>query len=112
MAWEVVPIRRNNADLGLTLSVSADSSIRVRKEMRNRLGSQFKILHDPSTGLYALKPATGPGPNVKPISHKQPRFSCEQLVDAMKLEPGDEIRTKLDGNVYLLLRTTESGKKQ
>jgi hypothetical protein len=107
MGWEVVPIRRQS-DLGLTAVVGHGGALNVRQDLKLKLGTRFKILHNVATGQFALAPVKESGPNVKSMSAKKPRFTCELLISTMNLKPGDELlATEEAPGIFVLTKIAE-----
>jgi bifunctional DNA-binding transcriptional regulator/antitoxin component of YhaV-PrlF toxin-antitoxin module len=110
MGWEVVPIRRQS-DFGLTAVVGHGCSLNVRQDLKLKIGSRFKILHNVATGEFALAPVKDAGPNVKSMSAKKPRFTCELLISTMNLKPGDELlATENEPGIFVLSKIGDEPK--
>jgi hypothetical protein len=87
---------------------------RARRRTERPAGSEtetrhrFKILHNVATGEFALAPVKESGPNVKSMSAKKPRFTCELLISTMNLKPGDELlATENEPGIFVLTKIAD-----
>lgn len=107
MDWEVVPKLKSGYVGGMSLRVCKDGDIYMQKALALKLGKAFMVVRDKKTGALGITASPADKENARTVT-KSCRFKCDEIVHTMNLEPGDEIRTKLDGNVYLLLKPSPS----